>query len=196
MKTSCFSPSPPSLLLFFSQLPRFLASQLLSFREDIPLVGDAKRSEEAEKLRSEEKKKKKKCPAAGRWLLDILSLKNYNDHRMLKMKIEKKVKELIKQIHSELEKKFKKKLAKIILFGSYARGDYDKESDLDILVLIEEENPQKYRSEIVDLEVDLTIKYGILPSLILRNTGYFLENKDIIPFFKHVEKEGVEIYAA
>jgi predicted nucleotidyltransferase len=135
-------------------------------------------------------------PAAGRWLLDILSLKNYNDHRMLKMKIEKKVKELIKQIHSELEKKFKKKLAKIILFGSYARGDYDKESDLDILVLIEEENPQKYRSEIVDLEVDLTIKYGILPSLILRNTGYFLENKDVIPFFKYVEKEGVEIYAA
>lgn len=112
------------------------------------------------------------------------------------MKIEKTVKELIKQLHTELTKKFKKKLAKIILFGSYARGDYGKESDLDILVLIEEEDPQKYNNDIIDLEVDLTIKYGILPSIILRNTGYFFENKDIIPFFKNVEKEGVEIYAA
>ena len=94
------------------------------------------------------------------------------------MKIEKTVKELIDQIHAELEKKFEKKLAKIILFGSYARGDYDQESDLDIL------------------EVNLTIKFGILPSIVLRNSGYFYENREIIPFFKAVANEGVEIYAA
>ena len=112
------------------------------------------------------------------------------------MKIEKTVKELIDQIHAELEKKFEKKLAKIILFGSYARGDYDQESDLDILALIEEENPQRYYNDIVDLEVDLTIKFGILPSIVLRNSGYFYENREIIPFFKAVANEGVEIYAA
>ena len=116
------------------------------------------------------------------------------------MKIEKKMKkdidEIINQINSQLKKKFKEKLDKIILFGSYARGDYDNESDIDILVLVEDVELKKYNDEIVDFEVDLTIKYGILPSIILRNTNYFNENKEVIPFFRSVEKEGVEIYAS
>jgi predicted nucleotidyltransferase len=112
------------------------------------------------------------------------------------MTAEKRIEELIKEVNSGLYKKFKEKLTKIILFGSYARGDFDNESDLDLLVLIEDEEPVRYSDEIVDFEVDLTIKYGILPSIILRNTGYFNDNKGIIPFFRNVEKEGVEIYAA
>lgn len=115
---------------------------------------------------------------------------------IIKKKIKKEIKEIINQINSQLKKKFKEKLDKIILFGSYARGDYDNESDIDILVLVEDVELKKYNDEIVDFEVDLTIKYGILPSIILRNTHYFNENKEIIPFFRSVEKEGVEIYAA
>jgi predicted nucleotidyltransferase len=112
------------------------------------------------------------------------------------MKIEKRINQLISRINSELKKKFKGKLDKIILFGSYARGEYDNESDIDLLVLIDDEEPKKYNDEIVDFEVDLTIKYGVLPSIILRNTGYYNENKEIIPFFRDVEKEGVELYAS
>ncbi len=107
-----------------------------------------------------------------------------------------RIDELIRQINSELQKKFKEKLAKIVLFGSYARGDYDNESDIDILVLVEDDEPKKYSDEIVDFEVDLTIKYGVLPSIILRDINYFYENKEIIPFYRNVEREGVEIYAA
>ena len=111
------------------------------------------------------------------------------------LKMEKKIEDLIRQIDFELKKKFKDKLDKVILFGSYARGDYDDESDLDILVLIGDEKPGKYNEEIVDFEVDLTIEHGILPSIIVRNTNYYNENKEIIPFFRNVEREGVEIYA-
>jgi len=107
-----------------------------------------------------------------------------------------RIDELIRQINSKLQKKFKDKLVKIVLFGSYARGDYDTESDIDILVLIEDDEPEKYSDEIVDFEVDLTIKYGVLPSIILRDINYFYENKEIIPFYRNVEREGVEIYAA
>lgn len=110
--------------------------------------------------------------------------------------METRIDELIRRINSELQKKFKEKLAKIVLFGSYARGDYDNESDIDIFVLIEDDEPEKYSDEIVDLEVDLTIKFGVLPSIILRDINYFHENKEIIPFYRNVEKEGVEIYAA
>lgn len=110
--------------------------------------------------------------------------------------MEKRIEELLNKINSELVNKFKEKLYKIILFGSYARGDYDSESDIDILVLIEDEELKKYNDDIVDFEVDLTIKYGILPSIVLRNTSYYNENKEIIPFFRDVASEGVEIYAS
>jgi predicted nucleotidyltransferase len=111
-------------------------------------------------------------------------------------KMEKKIEELVKQIDLELKRRFKEKLRKIILFGSYARGDYDNESDLDILALVEDEKPNRYNEEIVDFEVDLTIRYGVLPSIIIRSTNYFDENKEIIPFYRNVEREGVEIYAS
>ncbi|MCX6578668.1 MAG: nucleotidyltransferase domain-containing protein [Candidatus Aminicenantes bacterium] len=110
--------------------------------------------------------------------------------------MEKRIAELIGQINTELKKKFREKLDKIILFGSYARGEHDNESDIDILVLVDDEEPKRYNNELVDFEVDLTIKYGVLPSIIIRNTHYFNENKGVIPFYRNVEQEGVEIYAA
>ena len=112
------------------------------------------------------------------------------------MIIDRKIKEIVEQINSELKKKFREKLDKVIIFGSYARGDYDNESDIDILALIRDEELKKYDNEIIDFEVDLTVKFGILPSILLRNTTYYNENKEIIPFYRNVEKEGVEIYAS
>jgi predicted nucleotidyltransferase len=128
-------------------------------------------------------------------VLDRITFKNYNESLIIEKKMKKEIEEIIKQINSHLKKKFKEKLDKIILFGSYARGDYDNESDIDILVLVKDVELRKYNDEMTDFEVDLTIKYGILPSIILRNTRYFNENKEIIPFYRSVEKEGVEIYA-
>lgn len=128
-------------------------------------------------------------------MLDRITFKNYNESLIIEKKMKKEIEEIIKQINSHLKKKFKEKLDKIILFGSYARGDYDNESDIDILVLVKDVELRKYNDEMTDFEVDLTIKYGILPSIILRNTRYFNENKEIIPFYRSVEKEGVEIYA-
>lgn len=112
------------------------------------------------------------------------------------MKIDTRIQELIGQVNDQLKGKFGDKLDKVIVFGSFARGDYDHESDLDILALVEDENPAKFNSEIVEFEVDLTIKYGVLPSIVIRNAGYFNENKDVIPFFRNVAKEGVQVYAA
>lgn len=129
-------------------------------------------------------------------MLDRTTFDDYNKSMKIEKKMKKDIDEIINQINSQLKKKFKEKLDKIILFGSYARGDYDNESDIDILVLVEDVELKKYNDEIVDFEVDLTIKYGILPSIILRNTNYFNENKEVIPFFRSVEKEGVEIYAS
>ncbi|MEK7821959.1 MAG: nucleotidyltransferase domain-containing protein, partial [Planctomycetota bacterium] len=45
---------------------------------------------------------------------------------------------VIKQLATTLRERFGTHLAKIILFGSRARGDYEPDSDYDVLVLLDE----------------------------------------------------------
>jgi predicted nucleotidyltransferase len=101
---------------------------------------------------------------------------------------------------SELEERlievFNNRLKKVILFGSYAKGNNDNESDIDIMLLVDEKDLKKYDDVILDLTVDLSIKYAILPSIFLENPENFLEYKNYRPLFRDIYEEGIELYAA
>ena len=86
---------------------------------------------------------------------------------------------------------------KIILYGSYARGDYRDCSDLDIMVLVDysKEEIKKYRSDLSDLSFDIGDKYDlIIISPIMQNIRHFKKWLDCSPFYSNVVKEGVELY--
>jgi len=89
------------------------------------------------------------------------------------------------------------KLRKIILFGSYARGDYKEYSDLDIMVLADIDE-----SEIKDLEDKLgrissqaSLDHDITVCLLLYDESLFTSRLHLSPFYRNVLSEGVEIYA-
>jgi predicted nucleotidyltransferase len=89
------------------------------------------------------------------------------------------------------------KLEKVVLFGSYARGDYDKDSDVDIMVLadIQPEDADKTRDKIRGLMGNLGLEYDVLISLHMVCSMYFHQYIDILPFYMNVQKDGVELYA-
>jgi predicted nucleotidyltransferase len=80
----------------------------------------------------------------------------------------KELKEIIKQHRQELEQRFKVKT--IAIFGSYARGEQTKESDVDVLV--EFSGPvgflfihlADYLEEILGVKVDLITPEAIKPN--------------------------------
>ena len=83
----------------------------------------------------------------------------------------RKVEEIIKQQKKELEERFK--IKEIGIFGSYARGEQKKASDIDILVEMELES-QTFRNymglkffleKILDSKVDLVLKDTIKEQL-------------------------------
>ena len=111
-------------------------------------------------------------------------------------KMDEKVNALLDEVEEKLLQLFEKKLTNIILYGSYARGDYDEESDIDIIALVEEQELKKYDDEIIDFEIELTIKYGIMPSILIENREYFTKNKKVEYLFQNVSKYGKTIYAA
>lgn len=103
---------------------------------------------------------------------------------------------LILDLEKRLKDIYGDKLKKIFLYGSYARGDNEEGSDLDIMILLDtnEREIKKQQDRVLDIVVDLTTRYGIVISVIENNYNYFYDWVDVLPFFANIEREGVNIY--
>ena len=82
--------------------------------------------------------------------------------------------------------------AKIILFGSRARGDSKKDSDWDFLILTTEQVNEIFKNRIRDKLFNTVIETEEIISTIIRNK-YMWENLKITPLYKNIQKEGLEI---
>ncbi len=89
------------------------------------------------------------------------------------------------------------KLEAVILFGSYARGDYDDESDIDIIILanIGVEEMRELSQIFTDFSCDIDLEYDVVLSLILQDNDTYNKYKLTYPFFKNIENEGVDLVA-
>ena len=87
-------------------------------------------------------------------------------------------------------------MVKIVLYGSYARGDYNDNSDIDIMILttLNEEEIQSVETYIFDLAFELEIEYGIDISVIVKNELDFNYWLGALPFYDAIEKQGVVLY--
>ena len=100
---------------------------------------------------------------------------------------------IILEFSQQIKQLFGKKLAKVILYGSYARGDNKENSDIDIMVLttLTDEEIDKKETALFDLAFDFQIEYGIDISVIVKNEGHFNHWLGALPFYDNVKKEGI-----
>ncbi len=103
---------------------------------------------------------------------------------------------ITKEIVDEVIHLLQKNVYKIVLYGSYARGDFTEESDIDILILLNcsKEQVMMYRKQVSRLSSRIGLKNDIEISLLLRDKETFERGKDILPFYKNIKQEGIEIY--
>ena len=85
------------------------------------------------------------------------------------------------------------KLDKVILYGSYARGDYNEHSDVDIMILttLTDEEIEEAETEIFDLAFDFQMDYDIDISVVIQNKERFNYWLGALPFYNNVQKEGI-----
>lgn len=88
-------------------------------------------------------------------------------------------------------------LSKVIVYGSYARGDYHDNSDIDVMILVKlsESEIKKIVSTLYDIAYDIELEKGIHISLVIKNEEQFEYWVDTLPFYRNVRKEGIEINA-
>jgi uncharacterized protein len=86
------------------------------------------------------------------------------------------------------------RLAKIILYGSYARGDFHEESDIDYLVVLYDQQVSAFM-EVANTLPALSEVFddsGIEVSTVVVSNDQLMNS--IRPFFKEVRKDGKVIY--
>jgi predicted nucleotidyltransferase len=105
--------------------------------------------------------------------------------------------EILSKIYAKMRNIFEDKLKQVILYGSYARGDYEDYSDIDIMVLVDMNKHElvQYRDSVWDFAEDVEGEYGyeIVLSLKLQDVETFDKWGDILPYYKNVRQEGVSV---
>lgn len=83
------------------------------------------------------------------------------------------------------------------LYGSYARGDYDSESDVDILLTVDADSEEiaRHRAAVAAITSELSLRYDVTVSVSAKPLHQFRRYCSVLPFYKNVLQEGVRYYA-
>jgi predicted nucleotidyltransferase len=104
----------------------------------------------------------------------------------------KKIKRILKELKSGLEQMYGKQFKSAYLFGSYARGDSDAYSDIDVLIVLADF--KQYGSEIKrtsDLVGKLSLDYGETLSVIFSREKEW--KQDNLPLLMNIRAERIAI---
>ena len=91
---------------------------------------------------------------------------------------------------------FKDNLVSIVLYGSFARGTNTADSDIDIAIILKQEYDKVSRDKVIDLAVDIDLKYDTVLSIVDIDYDNFIEWQEVLPFYKNVKKDGVVLWNA
>jgi len=95
-----------------------------------------------------------------------------------------------------LQKIYGNLIDSIILYGSTARGTQRDDSDVDVAILLHPGATRTMRDQMLDLIVDLELACGKVLSVLCIDYEKFTEWKDILPFYKNIQKDGVVLWQA
>ena len=103
------------------------------------------------------------------------------------------VKLAVSQFSRELKRMLGERLVRVVLYGSYARGTYHDNSDVDIMVLVNmlEDEIRRIKNSIYDLAFEIEMNTGIDIAPIIKEKKQYEYWVDTLPFYRNVRDEGI-----
>lgn len=100
---------------------------------------------------------------------------------------------LLNEFVNEAKKIFGDSLKDVILYGSYARGDYNENSDVDVMIIadIEENEIMKYTYAVANYLGEFLLDHDAVISPVVESHKKYEEYKNVIPFLRNVHREGI-----
>ena len=98
---------------------------------------------------------------------------------------------LIQEFKQALQTRYGARLRTVVLYGSYARGDYDEESDIDLMLILNDEKVDTIAEVwgLTDLKMEFIHRFGkivsVLPVPVSKYSSSFL------PVYQNARQEGI-----
>lgn len=110
----------------------------------------------------------------------------------------KVMQDLIEQYIEAVKKIYGSHVRQIILYGSYARGDFRSDLDVDIMILLDLSDLElkAYGQQLSYMTYDFNMDHDLDIKPIAKSEAHF--NKWIVnyPFYANIHREGVVLYGA
>ena len=108
------------------------------------------------------------------------------------MELPFQIKKALEEFKRELKKLYKDKFVKLVLYGSYARGEETEDSDVDVaVILMGDVVPFDEIDRMGDIAYNLCLKYNILLSAHPISEEIYNSYKN--PFLSNLKEEGIRV---
>jgi len=94
-----------------------------------------------------------------------------------------------------LRQRYGEELLRVVLFGSKARGDFDAESDVDVLVVLRDGEYWQRLAEISDMTSQLLLESSVnISPLVCDLARYRWWAEHHAPIYNSIQRDGVELW--
>ena len=109
----------------------------------------------------------------------------------MEARINPAIEPIVREFKAALQVMYGERLRDVVLYGSYARGDYDEESDIDLMIVLNDEKIDTIAEvwRLSDLHVDFLDRYGKIVSSL--PVGFDRYRHSFGPVYQNARREGI-----
>ena len=108
--------------------------------------------------------------------------------------LNKREKAALTEFVAKLRRKYADEVVQVVLFGSKVRGDFGQESDLDVLVVVEDED-WRFQDEVALTAFEPMLEHNVVISaLVIGLKHYQWLQRHCHPLYRHLQAEGVDLW--
>jgi len=102
------------------------------------------------------------------------------------------IRKVVERLWAHLKEQYGSKVLRVILYGSHARGSATPESDVDLLVVVDDAlDPWEVRRSLDGVLLDILLEKGCLVSVLVVPQGAYEGYNS--PFMIQVRREGIPL---
>ncbi len=100
----------------------------------------------------------------------------------------------LNQMSKKIAAIYGNRIEKVVLYGSYARGEQTIDSDVDIALFLNDSSDENLHDYMTDIVVDYELDLGVTLSVVTLEMNNYQEWRNSLPFYQNIDKEGIIIW--
>jgi len=111
---------------------------------------------------------------------------------LLKNKLNENERKALTELKKSLKKDYQ--VSEIVLYGSKARAESDTESDIDVLVVLDNKVDDALREKIFNLSFEIELKYDVVFGILIEQGNFWSSSRaKSMPIYWNIKREGIPL---